>query len=294
MSRAINGGVIGQLSIPTLDNAKGMWDINTHTLYKKNLSWPQPSLPGFTSSYQTLINDYTGPKYFINATTGNDSNNGTSQSTPWQTYTKFRTTVGATAAMVIFLEGTYALSSLAGGGDSAVCMVDQGGAKKIVCAPGRVKFTWNATSGGRDRPFFYFTSTGTVVYGGKFVRTTNVTEAYSAAFFTNSASINSFRGSCYNCAFEETTNYWAFGYANEGWTAGTTISQCTFRAPTNALADYSGSTAMTILNCAGRTLTTYSTVTNYYGGTPADQTYVVAGATNQGVYYGTYAWPPAA
>lgn len=293
MTRALNGGVIGQKSIPSAASTKGVWDLNTYSFYKKDNEWPIGTLAGFTPSYQNLVNNYVGSKYYVDAVNGNDANNGTSITTPWQTYTKFRTTVGASAAMVIFLEGTYALDSLAGGGDSAVCMVDQGGAKKIVCVPGKVKFTWNATSGGRDRPFFYFTNTGTVVYGGKFVRTTNVQATYSAAFFTNSGSINTFQGSCYNCAFEETSNYWSFGYANEGWTAGTTISQCTFRAPTDAMADYSGSTAMTILNCAGKTLTTSSTVTNYYAGTPADQTYVVTGATNQGVYYGTYAWPAA-
>ena len=100
----------------------------------------------------------------------------------------------------------------------------------------------------------------------------------------------------YNCVFQETNanNNWSILYDNNS-SASATVNNCSFYVSAAGLGDYSGGTSFSIINCAFNYTysTTVTTNTNSYilsSHNMNSTTYVSPGATNQGVYYGTYAW----
>lgn len=295
MSRTQNGGVIGKLRTTTAANATGIWDVNSYTFSKNAGLWPVPALPGFTPAYMSLLANAVGTTYYVDAVSGSDSNSGLTPSSPFATWGKFATTAGSSAATVMVSEGTYTLTSTSvGDGYGEAAMFDNGGQKLIICAPGKVKFQFTSNAGTRDAYFFRFSNPATRVYGGIFRRNNNGRSgSYEVAFITNlTTSFN--LNKIYNCVLEETNanGAWSLQYANAGYSGDTDIVNCTFRSSTNGAASYSGSAQLRLIDCAGMNVgSTNATITNYYTGTPNATTYAVTGATSQGVYFGTYAWP---
>lgn len=249
----------------------------------------------FPSSYVTLINNSTATKYYIDAVFGSDTNDGLSFSTPIQTYSRFRTLTSAitTPVMVIFLEGTYTLSSFVSG-SGEFCFNDDGRERHFVCQPGKAVFNWTANGGARDAAPFRFANAATRFYGGIVRRNNNGrTLNYSTAFF-NGTTVT-FNGIVFNTVIAETNanNNWSLSYNNADWTGTQGPYYCTFAVGTTALSSYTGGTTFTGNFCAGNwgVNITSATFTNYVNASGAMNatTYAIAGSS--GVYNGTYAWP---
>lgn len=292
MVKRYYGGVMSKTPLaPSTNSAKGFWGISQQ-LQAQAAGWPLPGLPGMPAAYTTLINSFNGTKYYLDAVNGNDLNNGTSSTTAWATYSKFATITSGISSniMLIVLSGTYTLSSInLGNGYAEVCISDYGYPRQIVCAPGSTTFNWNADGGQRDAPFFNLASASSNIYGGTFKRNSGArSTSYMCAFFGNTTA--SFIGKVYNLALVETGTYWSFNYANAGFPAGSEVNQCSLYTPAAGLGSYAG-TGLTVNNGTGNYVTNGTVTFNNYLVAPMNSsTYITATATNQGVYYGTYAW----
>lgn len=295
------GGIMSATP-PTIGaTAYGFWNQPAQAQAQKAGTWPILALPGMTAAYQTLINNFAGTKYYLSPT-GNDTNNGTSKDTPLATYGRFYTLTSANTGniMLIVLPGTYSLSSVnLFNSYGEVAISDNGYARQIVCAPGQVTFNWTPTIGLRDAAPFNLANASSNVYGCIFNRNTeNRSETYAVAVFNNTTA--AFTGKVYNVAIKETNTTgnggkWSLNYANGSFPAGTAAYQCAFYSPLAPMSSYSGS-GMDVVNCVSNTNlvgTTSVTLTNYLNaaGTMNSTNFSVSSATNQGVYYGTYAWP---
>ena len=293
MTRRYPSGLISPTTfVTTADNASGIFDIPTQMQLKNSQLWPTKNT-NFNSTYQNLINNFSGTKYYV-STTGSDTNDGLSENTAFQSYARFYAVTSAltTNIMCIFLPGTYTLSSITLASDCEVCISDNSYPRTYVCSPGKTIFQWTASAGKRDCAPLNFNNAGSNIYGATIKRNNNSrTLNYSVAFFNNTTA--NFLGKAYNTVFQETNanGNWSMNYANSGFPTGSEVNYSTFAVVQAALSSYSG-TGLVLNNCAGNyTYTTSSSTFNNWvtaNGTMDPTSYYIAGAS--GVYNGTYAW----
>ena len=259
----------------------------------------------FAGAYATLISSFAGTKIYVDIVNGSDTtNNGLSAATPFATITKaltYRDTLtGGTYAIIVY-PGTYNMSPYYIGANVSAGIADvnpSGSTSKtttFICAPGKVIISFTSDATARDGPAVFQSGTTSGVYGAIIKRNNNgKTTSYSTAFFAGTW--GGAYGVYYNCVFQETNanNAWSILYDN-GSTGSATVNNCSFYVSAAGLGDYSGGTSFSIINCAFNYTysTTVTTNTNSYILTSHNMnstTYVSPGATNQGVWYGTYAW----
>ena len=260
----------------------------------------------FAGAYATLISSFAGTKIYVDIVNGSDTaNNGLSSATPFATITKaltYRDTLtGGTYAIIVY-PGTYTMSPyyINGGNVSAgIADVNPSGSNQkpttFICAPGKVIISFTSDATARDGPAVFQNGTTSGVYGAIIKRNNNGKATnYSTAFFAGTWGGG--YGVYYNCVFQETNanNNWSILYDNNS-SASATVNNCSFYVSAAGLGDYSGGTSFSIINCAFNYTysTTVTTNTNSYilsSHNMNSTTYVSPGATNQGVYYGTYAW----
>lgn len=256
----------------------------------------------FGGAYATLLSGFSGTKIYVNAATGSDTtNNGLSANTPFATITKAHTyrgtLAGGTTVMIIVYPGSYTLTSDYSSGSGSAPIYDGGYGTTYVCAPGAVTISFTVGAD-RDGGFFNLGSSSSV-YGAILRRNNNgKTTAYSTSIINNTTL--TFGANIYNCVFVETNanNAWSLDYDNGGAGSGS-VNNCSFFVGATGLNDWTSSASLSFVNCAfnysygssGTTKTNPLVLAshNMTDGS-ASPPYVSPGATNQGVYYGTYTW----
>lgn len=272
-------------------------------LNSKNTS-PTNPIAGFNAAYTSLINSFSGTKYYIDPVNGSDLNDGLTLSSAYATYSKFYTVTSSNASsiMCIFMAGTHTLTNQVAtpysGAYGACAIKDNNYQRTYVCAGGNAIMDWSAASSAsqRDVSPFELQNSSSVVYGGVWKRNNgNRANSYSVAWFNNETV--TFKGKLYNCVLYETSTNgnWTTGYSNSAYTAGTQANYCTFytSGATAPWSPYSSSSNLVLDHCVnnGTVLTSVdatSTITSHVG-TTINSSYVAATGTS-GVYYGTYAW----
>lgn len=295
MLRRYEGSYISASLVTTSNTrANGVYSLSHQMQAVRANNWPI-GFPTTADVYNGLINNFSGTKYFISPT-GSDTNAGTSEGSPLQTYAQFRTLTSANASsiMCVFLPGTYTLSSISASGTGESCFSDDNAQRTFVCkSPSETVFNWTANLGRRDAAPFWFRNANTKFYGGVVRRNNNGrTLNYSNAFF-NGTTI-AFVGQVYNTVIAETNanNLWALSYNNGTWATTQGVFFCTFAVSAAAQSSYSGADTFNGNSCAGNYSVTSATplFTNYVNaaGTMNATTYFIAGAS--GVYNGLYRW----
>lgn len=244
----------------------------------------------FPDAYSTLVSNFTGTVKYV-ATTGSDSNNGNSVTTPYLTidYAYNQTTATANV-MIVVLQGTYTMTAVT---DSASTALRDGGKQRVyVCCPGKTIIQWTASTGARDCHMAQFTSAASAVYGAILKRNNNARSTnYTVAFFRSYD--GALKGNFYNCVFQETNanNAWSYQYDNYG-AANFAIRNCTFYNGAAPAANYTNAgTCLTIDSVFNTTCTTGGTETNVLKSQTVNATtYVTTGVTTAGVYSGSYDW----
>lgn len=262
----------------------------------------------FPDAYNAAIaravgtSDYT---YYVDATNGNDSNNGTSPSTAFASIDQLNTVMNAlttsTVAAIIY-PGEYTITPFAGwfyssGSFVTVPFKDFGYARKIICAPGKVDFSWTAGTQ-RDAPLVDFGSTSSAIYGAVLKRNNNgKTNNYSVAF--NGGITAAGNHQLYNCVIQETNTNgnWSLQYDNNNNSVGKWYN-CTVAVNEIASNDYSGAAGFvitdTVFNYTYGTGNATKTSSEVLAAHDLDfTTYEGTDSGTDGVYYGTYAWPAA-
>lgn len=292
MLRRYKGGYISPSLVSTsTSGATGRFSLPYQMQAAGSGTWPITT----SVTYNNLINNFVGTKYYISPT-GSDSNPGTSEGAPLQTYTQFRTLTSATTAsiMCVFLAGTYTMTTLGLTGSAECCFTDENYQRTFVCKePSLTIFNWLANGGKRDAAPFYFRNANTKFYGGIVKRDNNGrTLNYSNAFFNGTTL--AFAGKVYNTVLAETNanNLWSVSYNNAGWSGTQGPYYCTFAGNAAAQASYAGAATFVGDYCAGNYSVTSSfpLFTNYVNaaGTMNPTTYEIAGSS--GVYNGEYHW----
>lgn len=292
MLRRYKGGYISS-TMPTtsVNGVSGMYSLPSQVQAVQSNSWPLASV----INYQNLITNFSGTKYYISPT-GSDSNPGTSENLPLQTYAQFRTLTSANTAaiMCVFLPGTYTLSTILATASGECCFTDEARERIFVCkTPNQTTFEWTANGGRRDCAPFYFRNVNTRFYGGVIKRDNNArTLNYATAFF-NGTTLG-FVAKIYNVVLAEVNanGNWSLSYNNSAWNANMGVYNCTFAVIEAAAASYAGADTFIGDYCAGNYSVTTATplFTNYVNaaGTMNPTTYVISGTS--GVYTGAYAW----
>jgi hypothetical protein len=250
-------------------------------------------------AYESLINSTVYTKYFINQSTGSDTNDGLSEATPFASFDKFVTVTAnlTNAIMAVVYPGTYNVTMTAVGVDAMY--TDNGKARVIVGYPGTTILSYVANRASRDCPMMLLSNPLTRLYGLILKRNNNARTAnYSVAFFYG---FSYFQAKVYNCVYQEvgTNRNWSLGYANSGWTVTPSVNYCTFAVYNAGLGDYTGAATLTIDHCLFNKnyTSTPSTLTfNQFlsiSQTMDFTTYKTTGGITytSGVYNGTYAWP---
>jgi len=244
----------------------------------------------FPDAYSTLVSGYTGTVKYISST-GSDSNNGNSVSTPYLTIDYAITSNSATArVMFVILQGTYTMTAVAASGIDAAAAIRDGGNERVyVGCPGKTIVQWTANTANRDCVMVNFTNTASAIYGTIIKRNNNArTTNYTVAYFQGAT-----KGNFYNCVFQETNsnNSWSYQYDNYA-TNNIGIRNCTIYNAAAPLGNYTNAgTCLTIDTVFNTTCTTGGTETNVLKSqTVNSSTYVTTGVTTAGVYSGTYAW----
>jgi len=292
MLRRYKGGFLtSTLPQTTVGVTNGMYSLPIQSQAVQSGTWPLSS----SQNYANLITNFSGTKYYISPT-GSDSNPGTSENLPLQTYAQFRTLTSANTAaiMCVFLPGSYTLPTLPLTSSGECCFTDEARERIYVCkTPSETVFEWSANGGKRDCAPFYFRNANTRFYGGVIKRDNNArTLSYSTAFF-NGTTIG-FVAKVYNVVLAEVNanGNWSVSYNNTDWNSNMSVTNCTFAVSEAALASYSGVATFIGDYCAGNyTVTsTFPLFTNYVNanGTMNPTTYSIAGTS--GVYTGQYAW----
>jgi len=246
----------------------------------------------FPDTYSTLVSDFVGTVKYV-ASTGSNSNDGSSVSTPYLTIDYAYSQTSATAnVMFVVLQGTYTMTALSVSGSNSGVLRDGGNKRVFVCCPGRTIIQWTASTADRDCSMAQFTNAGSAVYGAILKRNNNGrTTSYTVAYFRSYD--GALKGNFYNCVFSETNanNAWTYQYDNYG-AANFAIRNCTFYNGAAAGASYSGGTgALTIDSVFNTTCATVGTETSVLKSQTVNATtYVTTGVSTAGVYSGTYSW----
>lgn len=307
MSRRWNGGFISSSSQSTgFATLTGISKLGTSlrlNMVPLDSGGEDEESSPFPSVYETVIADAiatTDYVYYVDATNGNDSNDGTTAAAAFASINQLNTTMNAltsNSVTAIVYPGEYNITPTAGysGSQATVPFKDFGYARKIICAPGKVDFIWTAGAE-RDAPLVDFGSTDSQVYGAVFKRDNNGrTAKYSVAFHNDTTTKGSHQ--LYNCAIEETNanGNWSLQYDNSNNSVGKWYN-CTVAVNEAGDNDYSGASGFVITD----------TVFNYtYGTGNASKvsseilsahnlnftTYEGSDTGTDGVYYGTYGWP---
>lgn len=257
-----------------------------------------PSAAGFPQAYQSMIDGWTGNKYWVDPTGSNSGSGG--ESTPWAD-PKYAVETATGPAMIIVNPGTYQLSAPmytdGSGGFTQKVYYDGGKEIKLVCAPGQVKILGpgiggTSDPGQRDYNMLVQTNASSHIYGAIFYRdnggrTTN----YNVAMFgypTPGANV----GDASNTFFREiNATGWSLHYdnpSNHTWTA----TNCSFMGAWHG-SNYSGGGSSTCVNCAGQgSWGSSGTNTNPLNNASFSNDFSTSSST-QGVYGGTYAWDAA-
>jgi hypothetical protein len=302
MVKRYAGGVIsGTKLTPTVLSASGFFNLAEQLQASASNTWPKP-IYTFPTTYASLISGFVGTVLYVDSSIGSDNYNGTSYLTPFATVDKahtVRATISSTNTMIVIRPGTYTVATMNPTTSSSAAFFDYPASlTTYVCAPGKtiLNFTSGANRDGSVACFYQSTS---AIYGAIINRNNNgKTLNYSTAFFNNTTS--TYLGTFYNCVVSEVNanNAWALQYDNAATGSGK-ATNCSFYNLAAGQASYGGSASFTLTNCAF----------NYAAGTDngvhtndlilsshnmtsgsANPPYVSPGATNQGVYYGTYAW----
>ena len=256
----------------------------------------------FPSAYKTLIDNFSGTKYYLDAINGSDSNNGTSPSTPWKTYSyaEGQTNASSSAIMFVIDQGVYDHSVTTGEYTSTI-FDDWGYERHWVCRPGNTVISGTALAT-RDFPAFQLrnsnsTLTGAIVRRDNNGKTTN----YTVAFFRGLPGSTYINGTVRNCVIEEvgSNGNWSLQYDNNV-NANGAVNNCLFNVTEAAQGDYTGGSGLVVTNTAF----TYTygsgnaTKINPYVGATVNTTsgaFAYTLTTNNslsGVWSGTYAWVP--
>jgi hypothetical protein len=246
----------------------------------------------FPTAYTSLIDGFAGTKIYVK-TTGNDSNAGTSVSSPKQSI-ESAITAAASGSMIIVYPGTYTNNTSGNAASSSYSgqlITDQGKNLQIVCSPGQVKIT-GSNSGARDYHAIGFRNSSSKIYGAILERNNGGrTQQYETAFIGFSAGENNVTGQIYNCVFREinSNGSWSMHYDNSG-SANWIAEGCLFIG-SNWLGNYSGG-ASTITRFSASNNSSWVTSGTFTGNSkPVSVTSTWGtGSTAFGVYYGTYAW----
>lgn len=250
----------------------------------------------FPTAYLTLINSFSGTKYYLDAINGSDSNNGTSPSTPWKTYTHAEGQTNSISSAIMFVmdSGVYDHSVVQDTYASTI-LKDWGYERHWVCNPGNTVISGTALAQ-RDFPAFQLVSgstvTGAIVRRNNNGKTTNYTVAFFRGFDYNNGTIR-------NCVIEEvgTNGNWSLQYDNNA-NANGAVNNCLFNVTEVGQNDYSGGAGFVVTNTAF----TYTygsgsaTKTNPYVGATVNTTSggfaytLTANNDLSGVWSGTYAW----
>lgn len=249
----------------------------------------------FPDVYSDLVNNFVGTVKYV-ATTGSDSNNGNSVTTPYLTIDYAYSQTSATAnVMIVVLQGTYTMTAVTASNSNSTALRDGGNKRVFVCCPGRTIIQWTANTADRDCSMAQFTNSGSAVYGAILKRNNNArTTSYTVSFFRSYD--GALKGNFYNCVFSETNgnNAWSYQYDNYG-AANFGIRNCTFYNGAAPVGNYSNAgTCLTIDSVFNTTCTTGGTETNVLKSQTVNATtYVTTGVTTAGVYSGTYSWSAA-
>ena len=256
------------------------------------LNW----FPWFPDIYQTLINNFSGTKKYIDASVGSNSNDGNSETSAYSTieYAQSQTSGVSTAVMYVINPGTYNLTPVIAGSASAG-ISDYNLPRIFVCSPdNRVILQWTAESSPRDAPMVSFQNSTSAIYGAVLKRNNNGKSLnYSVAMFNGSTA--HCQGDFYNCVFVETNanGNWSLQYDNAAGN-NSTINNCTVYTIEAGAEDYSGGAGLVLNNCAFNYTygTSGATKTNTVINQTIDaNTYALStDNTTYGVYSGTYAW----
>lgn len=282
-----NGGLVGKLrdSVSAQSNP-GVWTAREQSIYKAiSGKWPTAPVPGdpFPAAYRSLIDNFASTKYFVDATTGSDSNAGTSYATAFATIGKAITTASS-GHMIVVYPGSYVNTQSSVLGYAGCCISDAAKNLQIVCAPGQVKIT-GSTSALRDYHAVELYNPNSKLYGAIIERDSG---ARTANYQT--ALIGWTDGSIYNCVLRvtNTNNYWSVVYDN--YNAAFLVDGCLFVASAAPDPVYSGGTVATIQNTASnRTFSIGGTMTNNGFNKTIGSTWGVD-SNSYGVYSGTYSW----
>lgn len=246
----------------------------------------------FPDSYATLISSYSGTVKYISST-GSNSNNGNSVTSPYLTVDyAYTQTTATTNVMFVILAGTYTMTAVSATQDVSVAIRDEGKQRVYVGCPGQTIIQWTATTANRDCSMVDFSNTGSAIYGVILKRNNNGrTGNYPTAYFRSYGGAT--KGNFYNCVFQETNanNNWSYQYDNYGG-ANFAVRNCTIYNNAAAIGNYTNAgTCLTIDTVFNTTCTTGGTETNVLKSqTVNGTTYVTSGVTTAGVYSGTYAW----
>jgi len=283
----LNGGLVGKLrDSASAQSNPGVWTAREQGIYKAIAGkWPTAPVPGdpFPPAYRSLIDNFASTKYFVDATTGSDSNTGTSFATAFATVDKAVTTASS-GNMIVVYPGTYNTGFSIDSYSDAV-FHDQGKALTVVCAAGQVKLQRSTSSSKRDFACLGVTNAGTSLYGAIIERnnggrTTNYTVAM----------LRYTRGSVYNCVLREvgSNGYFSLIYDNSNgyWK----LDGCLVLGNTWT-ANYTGGGIADFINSASNNASVAITgsMSNTAVGKTINSDWSVDSAS-YGVYSGTYGW----
>ena len=246
---------------------------------------------GFPAVYQSLIDSFTGTKYYVSPT-GNNGNAGTSESAPWAS-PDWAFESAPSGSMIIISGGEYNYTTsgnMSGSSYNHSCVWDHNKNLQIVCQPGQTTFTVTNTTS-RDFHACSLRNSNSNLYGAYIRRNNNArTNSYSVAFMGFNAGYNDVDGKIHNCVIREinANGYHAAHYDNSSL-ANWTANNCLFMG-TYWTGNYSGGAGVTLNNCSASNASWTTSGSNNNTQTGATvQSNFSTGASN-GVYSGTYAW----
>jgi hypothetical protein len=288
-----NGGLVGKLrdSVSSQSNP-GVWTAREQSIYKAiSGKWPTAPVPGdpFPAAYRSLIDNFASTKYFVDATTGSDSNAGTSFATAFATIGKAITTASS-GHMIVVYPGSYTNNTTGyfpGYFYSNHLIGDASKSLQIVCAPGQVSISGSNT-GARDYHAVSFGNADSKIYGAILNRNNGGRlNNYDTAFLGRDSEL--VRGQIINCAIRETNANGGFGLIYDNSNTAWTIDSCLLIG-TTFLGNYSGGTVATVKNSASNVSPSIlGNMTNNGFNKTINGNWSVD-SISYGVYSGTYSW----
>jgi len=250
------------------------------------------------ANYANLISNFTGTKYYVNASIGSNSNSGLAINQSKSTIDN-AIQAAASGSMIIISPGSYSHNTSGDMAESSYnnCVItDYNKDLQIVFAPGQTTLS-GTNSGSRDYHISSIRNTNSKVYGAIFLRDNGGRiEPYMTAFlgFSAGESGKIASGTFYNCVFREINGNGRHSmHYDNGAPPGNarwTVEGCAFIGNT-WLANYSGGNSTTARYCAAQSSSwdIAGTKVGNAVGKSFNASYQTD-STNYGVYYGTYSW----